>query len=266
MQNFNNILIVGIDSQIGSALNNYLGNLNFNIFGTTRRDVNSNPKLFYFDLESPNFDVFDENFDITIICCGTTSIYECNFDRIMHRSINVINTIKLIDYLYLVNNKNYIIFLSSNCVFSGEKQFYSYKDKTCPLTMYGVYKDEVERYILNNTKINSSILRLTKVLSKNTLFLSNWYKAGLSGEKIVAFNDQFLSPVTIDQVLEAIYLLIIKKQKGIYQLGGLNELSYFDFAKMHFQDNQKFLNLICSFSSLKLDDPPTYNSMETYLP
>ena len=49
-----------------------------------------------------------------------------------------------------------------------EKQFYKYSDKTCPISFYGKYKCEVEEYLNYNLKKKSCILRLTKVISKNT--------------------------------------------------------------------------------------------------
>ena len=77
-------------------------------------------------------------------------------------------------YFYTNSNGSFIIYLSSHAVFNGEKAFYNHNDTTCPITVYGKHKNEVENYLTKNIKKNSCILRLTKVITNNTPFNKKW--------------------------------------------------------------------------------------------
>ena len=60
------------------------------------------------------------------------------------------------------------------------------------------------------------ILRLTKVISANTPIIKKWLDAKESNSKIIAFEDQFLSPINIENVIKSLFNLINKKTPGIF--------------------------------------------------
>jgi dTDP-4-dehydrorhamnose reductase len=161
-----NVLIIGVDSQIGIALKNYLTTKKITVFGTTRKKENTNLNTYYFDLEKPDFEIFTNKISSVVFCAATTNIAECEKDPQKHQAINVTNTIKTIEKL--AQNNSFVIYLSSNAVFDGKKAFYKNKDKTCPTTLYGKFKTEVEEYLTTELENNSCVLRLTKVITKNT--------------------------------------------------------------------------------------------------
>ena len=166
------VLIIGMDSQIGSALSVYIKSNHISHFGTTRKPQNASTEVYLFDLEHPDFSVFNQAFTHAIFCAAVTNIAKCENDPNRCRQINVVNTIRLIELL----NKDgtFIIYLSSNAVFNGEKPFYNYDDATFPATTYGLYKCEVENYLALNTPENNCVLRLTKVISPSTPFINQW--------------------------------------------------------------------------------------------
>jgi len=43
-----------------------------------------------------------------------------------------------------------LIFISSECVFDGEKEFYNENDAVCPLSVYGKQKAQSEKWIQGN--------------------------------------------------------------------------------------------------------------------
>ena len=258
------VLIIGIDSQIGSALNDFLTQHGVDVFGTTRRMEKINPNTFYLDLERPDFTVFNNKFNTVVLCAATTSIYKCDEDPDKNRLINVTNTTKLIDKA--TENDTFIIYLSSNAVFGGEKQFCKNSDKTCPTTLYGKFKVEVEEYLTCNLPNKSCVLRLTKVITKNTPLTTRWQSEAESGSKIKTFTNRFISPVAINDVVATIYLLITEKQNGIYQLGGNEELSYTEYAKLFFKDSAAALKKIAEEVDLKNGRKNIYSSLMTHLP
>ena len=72
-----NVLIIGVDSQIGSALKNHLTIKKITVFGTTRKKERANLNTYYFDLEKPNFEIFTNKFTSVVVCAATTNIAEC---------------------------------------------------------------------------------------------------------------------------------------------------------------------------------------------
>ena len=261
-------LIIGVDSQIGSYLNQYLKRMGYQLFGTTRRksSLKKSKKLIYLDLSKDFFHNASENFDVAIICAGITDINFCEKYVSISELINVENTVKTIQFL--LAKKTQVIFLSSNSVFDGSRSFYKYSDQTNPVNEYGRLKIAVENYFQD---FNFFVLRLTKVLTEDLLFIKKWSNSLQQDEEIIAFNNHFISPITLEQVGEAIYHLISLSAiqslglGKIFQLGSNLEFSYFDFANNYFKQNTRALSLIHG-----VKDPSVaknkYNSLQTYLP
>jgi dTDP-4-dehydrorhamnose reductase len=257
------VLIVGIDSEIGSNLKKLLLQRGFIVEGTSRKQKLSLKGVTYLDLKNPNFKLINKKFDSVIICAAVTNILQCEKSPKESKKINVDNTIKLIDYV--TENDSFVVFLSSNAVFDGAKSFYKHTDITSPKTLYGQYKKIVEDYIENNTN-NACILRLTKVISKNTPFIKHWEQQLSKGIDIYAFNNKFLSAVSIESVISAIHILINSKKNGIFHLGGKEEISYFNFAQSYFSSTPRSLKFIKQGHDVNSGKSVKYNSLETYLP
>ena len=257
------VLIFGVDSQIGRNLKIFLIKNNFQVFGTTRRKENIDKNTYYVDLKQPNFDVFDMEFDYVVFCAAVTGI-ACEEDAQKSRLINVTGTLNAIDRL--IGAKSFLIYLSSSDVFNGAKPFYKHTDKTSPLTLYGKFKNEVEEYITNKFEDKSAILRLTKVISKETPFLARWRMEAEGKNVIKTFKNKFLSPIQISDVIESINLLILQKENGIFQLGGHEEISYTNYAKIFFKDSPSVLKLISAQFDDDMKNLSVHNSLATFLP
>jgi dTDP-4-dehydrorhamnose reductase len=261
-------LIIGVDSQIGSYLNQYLKRMGYQLFGTTRRidSLKKSKNLIYLDLSKDFFYNSSENFDLAIVCAGVTDINFCEKNVSMSELINVENTIKTIEFL--LYKKTQVIFLSSNSVFDGSRSFYKYFDQTKPANEYGRFKVVVENYFQD---FNFIVLRLTKVLTADATFIKQWNNSLNNDEKITVFSNHFISPITLEQVgggvLQLIDLNLTQRLKfgKIFQLGSDIELSFFDFATNYFRHNTKALDLIHVIKDPKIINNK-YNSLQTYLP
>jgi len=261
-------LIIGVDSQIGSYLNQYLKHMGYQLFGTTRRtdSLKKSKKLIYLDLSKDFFHNSSENFDLAIVCAGVTDINFCEKYVSVSELINVENTIKTIEFL--LYKKTQVIFLSSNSVFDGSRSFYKYFDQTKPANEYGRFKVVVENYFQD---FNFIVSRLTKVLTADATFIKQWNNSLNNDEKITVFSNHFISPITLEQVgggvLQLIDLNLTQSLKfgKIFQLGSDIELSFFDFATNYFRHNTKALDLIHVIKDPKIINNK-YNSLQTYLP
>jgi dTDP-4-dehydrorhamnose reductase len=256
------LLIVGVDSQIGSALRDHLMKQAFEVYGTTRNQSTVNTYRYYFDLERPNYEILNNKFDLVVICAGVTNIAQCQKSPKLCRQINVTNTIDLIRKLETDNT--FIIYLSSSLVFNGAKAFYGVSDSTSPIVQYGKFKVEVESYLAN--KKNCCVLRLTKVISPITPFIAQWEKDAKAGLQIKTFSNVYLSPVSISNVVDSIQLLMTQKQNGVFHLGGGVELSYTEYARELFRRSPKKIKLISENIAPVGQKVTPHNSLATYLP
>ena len=259
-----NVLVVGAHSQIGASTIRYLQKESYNVYGTTRNAQNKDQNLFYIDLSDTSYDIDFSKYDCVIICAGITDIALCESEPEMCERINSINTIKLIDRC--VRDNAFVIFLSSNTVFDGQKSFYKNTDTPNPTTKYGELKLSVESYIQTLPSKTACVLRLTKVITDSTPFVKNWRDAAQNGSKIKAFDNRFLSPVSIEDVVDTIELLVKHKENGIFQLGGIEEISFYDYARTIFSSEQEMLAKIVAIQAPLTEAKMVHNSLELHLP
>ena len=83
---------------------------------------------------------------------------------------------------------------------------------------------------------------------------------------IRAYTNKFLSPVSIASVVASIQILINRKQSGIFQLGGSEEVSYYKFAQFYFKESPNLLKLIKAEKDNINTNSIKFNSLKTYLP
>jgi dTDP-4-dehydrorhamnose reductase len=261
--NYKNVLVIGVNSQIGSELFKKLKKESYNVSGTTRKSEKTEEDFFHFDLSNPDFDTDLTKYDCVIICAGITNIAQCEFEPDTCEKINSINTIALIDKC--VDSKCFVIFLSSNAVFDGKKPFYKHTDTTGPVSRYGEFKLTVEKYIQDLPSNSACVLRLTKVITDNTPFIQKWKTESESGKLIKAFSNRFISPVDINEVIDSIILLINHRQGGTFHLGGQEEISFYEYARKIFSLKPNILSRISAVAADKsvIDN---HSSLKTFLP
>jgi FkbM family methyltransferase len=262
--NIKKILVVGATGLIGSALLSFLKKRGYNAFGTSRNRNIRKSDLVYLNLESTHHDINFSEYDTIIICAAVTKLEQCEKDPKYCELVNVTNTISLINQC--ANGESFVIFISSSAVFDGEKKFYNYDDTPNPVSKYGKTKLSVENYIQALDSKNVCVLRLTKVLSNEVELIKSWQDQALLSEgKIKAFGNRFLSPLKISEVTSALALLIERKIPGIFQLSGYEEISYWEFAKRLFSEDQDLESKIVN--TFDKDSKKTiHNSLKTRLP
>ena len=111
-------LVVGGDSQIGSALSDYWHENNIPFHATTRNKKMVSDNRLIINLN--NIDTF-QNLKIyksAIICAAITDIEECEKNPGRTRKVNVVGTVELVKQLS--KKGTHVIFLSSNQVFDGQ--------------------------------------------------------------------------------------------------------------------------------------------------
>jgi dTDP-4-dehydrorhamnose reductase len=259
-----NILVVGATGLIGDSVLSYLKLKGYSAYGTTRNRNINNVDLLYLNLDTTEHEISFADFSTVIICAAITKLEEYKNNPEYCELVNVTNTISLINQCIKV--KCFVIFISSNAVFDGKKQFYNFNDNPNPISRYGQSKLIVEKYIESLKSANVCIIRLTKVIKDKMEFINNLKVPSLDLEgEIKAFRNRFISPLTINEVNSALELLTKKKKPGIFQLGGYEEISYYDFVKRVLRENRIFqgniVETICTDPDITI-----HNSLKTFLP
>ncbi len=189
-------LIVGAEGGIGSALHELLLPRYKAVYGTTRRSPHGE-KFFQIDL-SNNFDGLKKIAgicDIAFICAGATKAVECENDRAGSYAVNVTSTVKMVSTLQDLGL--FVVWLSSNAVFSGMHPLCELDEPYMPITEYGRQKVAAEKGILELGG-RAAIVRLTKVLSKNTPLINGWVKNLKGGKEIHPFSDSYFCPISLN--------------------------------------------------------------------
>ena len=126
----------------------------------------------------------------------------------------------------------HLIHISSDYIFDGSKGPYDEKTAPCPLGYYGRTKLASEN-VLKLSGIYYTILR-TNVLygvADSRPDYVRWVVNSLrQGKSINIVTDQINNPTFIDDLVQAISKVIEFKKYGIYNIGGRDLISRYDFA------------------------------------
>ena len=159
----------------------------------------------------------------------------------------------------------FIIYLSSNLVFSGEKGFYSINDELNPKTNYGKFKLLIEQLLVNEALSKFAVLRMTKVVSEKSNESFPWQIDIKEGGIVEMYTNVMLAPVSMNEVADAILAILRSTQSGFFQISADQEISYYRYAKNWALKNDFNPNLIIPTICM---DPivSKHNSLLTYLP
>ena len=224
-------LIVGANSEVGSATANYIRAQGGDVMTTTRRAPEEENQI-RFDLASSieRFHV-PEGIKSACICVAIARLAACAADPEGSARINVHQTIALVDRL--VQRGVFTLFLSSNQVFNGDEPHMAANAPLSPVSEYGRQKAEVERMLQVRMSAGAPIgvLRLAKVVSPRMPLIAHWITELKAGRPIRAFTDMTLAPVPVGLAAQSIARIMDTKFPVIAQLSGPRDAAYFEVAR-----------------------------------
>jgi len=225
-----NVLIIGGDSTIGSALKKRLRIEGFKVTGTTRsHQRHHDSSAVYLDLSNPaSFSSIQGlYYDVVVFCASIASIKECEDNPEQTSLINVDATMILLRILG--DSGSYLVFLSTNMVFDGSKPCVPSREQPNPDTEYGRQKAIVESWLLLEYP-HSSVIRLTKVLHSRMPLFTDWLDRLRSGLRIYPFANRLMAPISLHLAIDSILWLVTHKLCGIFQVSSNCDVSYADAA------------------------------------
>lgn len=159
-------------------------------------------------------------------------------------AVNVLGTQNVVDACIALNKK--LIYISTDFIFDGEKDFYTEEDSPNPINWYGKTKYEGEKLAMN-PKIPWTVLRISYPY-RATFSKKDFVRAivGLlkNGEKVRAITDQIITPTFIDDLASVFDYFIQNNIGGIYNATGSNSLSPYEIAGKICRDLSLDRNLI----------------------
>ena len=135
--------------------------------------------------------------------------------------MNVTNTVALARALARAGTR--IVFLSTDLV-SGEPPHAI----PIPGSLYAALKAEAENGV--TARPGAAIVRLGKVLTQDQPLMSRWISDLRARQPIEAFDDRWLSPVTLDFAADAIIAVTRGQQTGVVYATGRDIVDYHTFA------------------------------------
>ncbi|MEW6193982.1 MAG: dTDP-4-dehydrorhamnose reductase [Bacteroidota bacterium] len=170
--------------------------------------------------------------DYIINTAAYTNVDKSETERETAWKINVTGVENIALYAWTVDA--HLIHLSTDYIFDGKNGPYTEDDKPCPLGYYGRTK------LASENSIRTSGVRFT-IIRTNVLYgpaqfgrpdFVKWVVNSLKEKKEVKIvTDQINNPTYIDDVVSAINKIISFKKEGIYNIGGEEILSRYEFTK-----------------------------------
>jgi dTDP-4-dehydrorhamnose reductase len=231
------ILVTGASGLFGSKLAELATARNFDVYSVYSRDQPSCGTPLQFDVSSKN--QVEEAFgkvepEVVVHAAALTDVDKCELDKELAWAINVEGTRNIVEAVKSLGA--FLVYVSTDYVFNGEKGRYVETDETGPVNYYGLtklkaeelVKSVVEKYCVARVSV---IYGSTPAAGKINfaLWLLNKLKRN---EPVKIVTDQWNSP-TLNTNLARMTLEILERQlTGVFHLSGATRVSRYDFAKL----------------------------------
>jgi dTDP-4-dehydrorhamnose reductase len=170
--------------------------------------------------------------DVVVHAASMTDVDKCELDKELAWKINVEGAKNIAEAV--AKNGAFLVYISTDYVFSGAKGCYKETDQTGPINYYGLTKIKAEETV---QQINpdcciarpSVIYGSTPAAGKINfaLWLINKLKAG---EKLRIVTNQWVSPTLNTSLAEMVLDVVEQRLSGVFHLSGASRVSRYDFA------------------------------------
>jgi dTDP-4-dehydrorhamnose reductase len=163
---------------------------------------------------------------VVVHMAAKTDVDSCEDDKILGEEglawrVNVIGTQNIVEAACETNKR--VIYISTDFVFDGTKEYYTEDDEPNPVNWYGFTKYEGERTLVDSD-ISYCIVRLAYPyrahFSEKADFVRRIIEKAKKQEKIMSLTDHTITPTFIDDIAMALDLLLEKEVTGIFHVVG----------------------------------------------
>ena len=224
------IMILGCNGMLGVALQNKLLN-DYDVIGIDKA-IRKETKIKFYQLNLLEFEklqniLLEERPDVIINVAAIVNLNLCEEDKKLAENLHCNLSKKIVETSLKINSK--YIYISTDSIFDGKLGNYKEDDISNPLNNYALTKLKGEKATSN---YNNSIIIRTNIYgySKNQNSLLKWgYNSLNNDEEIKGYTNVIFNPVSVNQLAEAINILIKKDFKGILNIGSDKVISKYEF-------------------------------------
>ena len=202
-------LVTGGSGKLGSSLKKAFPRALFP--GHSQLDI-TNPKILFSYLKK-----FKPK--LIIHAAALANVRTCEKDKKLAWKTNVEGTRNLIHASLELSPSPYFIYISTACVFYGDKGMYKEDDLPYPKNFYSLTK------LIGELVVQESELRKWLIIRTNFVLKAPWPYAK-------AFSDRFGTYLFADDVAKCIKELTRTKMTGVVHLTGNKKMSMYELAKM----------------------------------
>jgi len=200
----------------------------------------------------------DLNPDVVLLAAGITNIDFCETNQKQAVQVNVDGTRNIVDACRAFNSK--LVFFSSDYVFDGKKGNYTEKEKVCPINFYGETKvlgekmvQDLPDYLIARV---SALYGFNSKKDKKTFI--KFAIEELQNNRQVLVSNNINCPTLIDDIAEAVYLMLEKNFSGLFNVSGSEKCSKYNLLKKICE--------VYGFNSCKIKEIPVIPSWKAKRP
>jgi dTDP-4-dehydrorhamnose reductase len=214
----------------------------------------------------------DESFeaikpDVVVHAASVTDVDKCETNKELAWKINVEGTKNVVEAAHNVGS--FLVYISTDYVFSGEKGLYKESDKPDPINYYGVTKLKAEEIVQTQAEFfigrPSVIYGSTPAAGKVNFAL--WLIEILrKGERVKIVSDQWNTPTLNTNVAEMTLEVLERRLNGIYHFCGATRVSRLEFAQQiadTFDLNKELIDSVLSSQFVWPAKRPMDSSLNT---
>jgi dTDP-4-dehydrorhamnose reductase len=145
-------------------------------------------------------------------------------------AVNVFGTQNIVEACQKTKKK--IIFLSTDFIFDGKKRAYTEEDEPGPVNWYAKTKYEAEK-LVQSSGLDYIIARIAypyRAFFERNDFVRALIEKLQKGEQLKMVTDHVMTPTFIDDIVNALDILIRLEQKGIFHVVGSQTITPYDGA------------------------------------
>ncbi len=174
---------------------------------------------------------------IVLHMAAKTDVDSCEDDKIYGEEgaawiVNVIGTQNIVDAAK--KYKKRLIYISTDFVFDGTKDFYREDMEVNPLNWYGITKAEGER-LVKEANISYSIIRLSypyrSYFDQKLDFVRRIIDRAKTKQKLLALTDHIFTPTFIDDIALALQILFERERVETFHVVGSESLTPLEAIK-----------------------------------
>ena len=229
------LLITGGSGLYGSKLAQTALAKNIEVYSADIQNLS--PYGNFVKLDITNKEAVEEKFgaiepDVVVHAASLTDVDKCELNKELAWKINVDGTKNILEATRKINS--FLVYVSTDYVFSGEKGFYVESDAANPINYYGITKLAAEKLVQAREEFfiaRPSVIYGSMPAAGKVNFALWLIETLRKGEKVKIIKDQWNTPTLNTNLAEMTLEAIDRKLTGVFHLCGASRVSRLEFAQ-----------------------------------